>query len=248
MKKLSLCLYALIVLTAASGVHAQDAIPELPKAKLYSSVSTVRSSCEHRMSIMDGFFSELSNDPNTQGYVVVYPTTSPVWLGKSRANEVRKYMKRRGMDPGRVTIMEGSSQGDAQTEYWIVPPGAESPQLKETDGVVNAGPMDQITQPKNFTEQNPDHCLWGELYLEEYATEMNFGWEYPGKIIVYSKNLAGFQKRKRELTAELTKYNVQAKRLTFLRKVARNGEEWVELWILPVKKGTKPAIEPPPEM
>jgi hypothetical protein len=245
MKNLKLYLAAAMAVLFAGCVHAQDGPQENPKAKLVEAISTTDSSCEHRRAVMDTFLSELSNNPSAQGYVVIYRITLPVWLAKSRSNELRKHLEMRRFDASRVTIVEGSSQGDPEIEFWLVPPGAENPELKEFDGVVNGPPMEQVTKPKNFTEANPDHCLWGELYLEEYATEMNWGWEYPGRIVIYAKNLAAFQKRKQELITELAKFEVPAKRLTFLRKPALRGEEWVELWILPVKKGTKPTIELP---
>lgn len=218
---------------------------ELPKAKLVEAISATDSNCEYRRAVFDSYLTELSNNPSAQGYVVIYQITRPVWLAMSRAKEFRKHLGIRNFDPTRVTIVEGGSQGDPKIELWLVPPGAENPTLKEFDGVVNAAPMVQIIKPKNFTEENPDHCVWGELYLEEYATEMNHGWEYPGRIIIHAKNLSAFRERKRELTAELAKYDVPAKRLTFVHKPALRGEEWVELWILPVKKGTKPTIELP---
>jgi len=245
MKKVQLYLVAAMAVVLAGCVHAQEAPQEVPKAKLIEAVSTLESTCEYRMNVMDTMLTQLGNDPSAQGYVVIYQITKPVWLAKSRANEARKHMAMRRFDHSRVTIVEGGSQGDPKIEYWLVPPGAENPELKEFDGVVNAGPMEQITEPKNFTEENPDQCHWGELYLEEYATEMNHGWDYPGRVVVYAKTLAAFQKRKKELTAELAKFDVPAKRLTFVRKPAVRGEEGVELWILPVKKGTKPNIEWP---
>ena len=246
MTKVQLYLVAAMAVLFAGCVQAQDTPYEIPKAKLVEAISTTDSNCEYRRAVMDTFLTELSNDPSAQGYVVIYQIIRPVWLAKSRASEIRKHMEIRRFDPSRLTIVEGGSQGNPMIEFWIVPPGAENPQLKEFDGAVNAAPMEQIIEPKNFTEENPDHCLWGELYLEEYATEMNHGWEYPGRVVIHAKNLAAFQKRRRELTAELAKYDVPARRLTFVRKPALRGEEWVELWILPVKKGAKQNIEAPP--
>jgi hypothetical protein len=245
MRKIQLYLVAVMAVVLAGCVHAQEAPQEVPKAKLVEAVSTMESTCGHRQAVMDTFVAELGNNPSSQGYVVIHPMTTPKWMAMSRAKEVRKHLEVRRFDVSRVTIVEGPSIGDAKTEFWIVPPGAENPTVKEMDGVVNGPPMEQVTEPKNFTEANPDQCLWGELYLEEYALEMNFGWDYPGRIDIYAKNLASFQKRRRELTTELAKYKVPANRLTFVRKPALRGEEWVELWIMPVKKGTKSKLDLP---
>jgi len=245
MKKVQVYLIAAMALALAGCVHAQDAPVERPKPTLIKSISTIESNCECRSAEYDAFLAELSNNPAAQGHVVIYHQVRPTWLAMSRAKELRRHLGIRRFDASRVTIVEGSWQGDPQIELWMVPPGAENPLTKESDGVVNAGPFEQVTEPTNFTQANPDGCNSGELFLEEYAAEMNHGWEYPGRIVVYSKNVASFQKRKRELTTEIAKYEVTAKRLTFVQKPAKNGEEWVELWILPVKKGTKPKIELP---
>lgn len=246
MNKVRMYLIAATAVVLAGCVHAQDAPVEMPKPVLLNSFSTIKSNCESRRADYDAFFAELANNPAAQGYVVIYDQVQPIWLAMSRAKELRGYLGIRRFDASKVTIVEGPLQGDPQIELWIVPPGADNPKAKESDGAVNAGPLEQVTKPKNFTEANPDGCNSGELFLEEYATEMNFGWDYPGRIVIHAKNLAAFQKRKRELTAELAKYEVQARRLTFVRKPALRGEEWVELWILPVKKGAKPNIEAPP--
>ena len=245
MKIVRMYLIAAMAVLLAGCVHAQDAPMETPKPVLLKSFSTIESNCESRRADYDAFFAELGNNPAAQGYVVIYDQVRPIWLAMSRAKELRGYLGIRRFDPSRVTIVEGPLQGDPQIELWIVPPGAENPTTRESDGSVEGPPFEQVTKPTNFTEANPDGCNTGELFLEEYATEMNHGWEYPGRIVVYSKNIASFQKRKRELTAQLAKYEVPSKRLTFVQKPAKNGEEWVELWILPVKRGTKPTIELP---
>lgn len=246
MRSLQLYVYAALTVTLAGCVQAQDAPTETPRAKLVEAISTVESTCEHRNAIVDGYLNELNNNPASQGYVVIYPATHPGWLARSREKELRRQLEMRRFDSTKMTIIAGAVQRNPKIEYWLVPPGADNPKLKDFDGAVDAPPFEQISRPTNFTEANPDHCNWGELYLEEYATELSFGWDYPGRVVIHAKTLTSFQKKKTELTAKLAEYDVSAKRLTFVRKPAVRGEEWVELWILPVRNGVKPKIERPP--
>jgi hypothetical protein len=235
-----------LVLVLAGYVQAQEIPKEAPRARLAFSYPTKTSGCEHRMAVIFDFLSELSNNPSARGYVVVYPPTIPLWIGENRVNQVRSQIKYYRFDASRLTIVKGDPRGNAETEFWIVPGGAENPQLKEPDGIVNGAPIAQITAPKNFTEENADGCFWGELWLDGYAAEMNHGWEYPGRIVIYTKNLAAFREQKRDLTEALETYGVPARRLTFVRKpLPRDGVEAVELWILPVKKGLKTRIALP---
>lgn len=231
-------LYLIAAVALAGYVQPQEVPKEAPKARLVSSYATERSACEHRMAVIDHFFGELNEDPTAQGYVVVYPVTKPLWIGENRVNQVHKHIKFRNFDPTRVTIVKGDPQRDSETEFWILPPGADKPPLKKADVSLKGAPIEQITRPKNFTAENPDPCYWGELWLDGYAAEMNLGWEYPGKVVIYSKNLEAFGKLKTELIELLAMHGVNSKRLTFVRKsLPGEGEEAVELWILPVKKG-----------
>ena len=111
MKNLKLYLVAAMAVLFAGCVHAQDVPEEMPKAKLIEAISTTDSGCEHRRAVMDTFLNELGNNPSAQGYVVIYQITLPVWLAKSRANELKKHLEMRRFDTSRVTIVEGGSQG-----------------------------------------------------------------------------------------------------------------------------------------
>jgi hypothetical protein len=246
MRKVQLYLILAMAVLLGGAVHAQDVSRETLKASLVISYPTKISACEDRMRAIQDFLAELSKHPMAQGYVVVYPPTSPLWMGENRAKQVRSQIRHLNFDPTRVTIVKGDPQGNAETEFWMVPSGAELPPLKRSNGPMSGAPVEQITKPKNFTAENEDPCFWGELWVDGYAAEMNHGWEYPGRVIIHSKNLANFRKTKNELMDLLEEYGVPARRLTFVRKpIPRDGEEGVELWILPVKKGTKSKLDLP---
>lgn len=240
----------MVILLGAGYLPAQETSQNAEKAKLLFSYPTKTSGCEHRMWVIFDFLSELSKNPSAQGYVVVYPPASPHWIGQNRVNQVHSQIKYYKFDPSRVTIEKGDPQVNAQTEFWIVPPGAENPPRKKSDVTVAGAPITQLTAPKNFSEENGDECTGGRVWLrwlDGYAAEMNYGWTYPGRIVIYTKNLTTFRELKKELVESLEVYGVSAKRLTFVRKpIPLDGEETVELWILPVKKGLKSTIETPP--
>jgi hypothetical protein len=195
------------------------------------------------MKMLDRYIARLNEVPASLGYIIIYKRLGAQWMAKSREKEIRNYLTAQKFDSSRVTIALGGEQGDATIEYWIVPPGADNPTLREWDGAVSGPPPQLIKEPRNFSEEYPDGCGTGELYLDGYAEELDFG-PYPGRIIVYAQSLAAFQKRKGELTAELTKHGIAARRLTFVYKPDKQ-DEWVELWILPLKKGMKSNLELP---
>lgn len=241
MKKLKPQLLLILILGLTACVNAQE---DRPKATLVNSLPTVSSDCEDRMMVMDRYIARLNEEPAAQGYIIIYKEFNPEWMAKSREKEIRNYLAAQKFDNSRVTIALGGEQGGATVEYWVVPPGADNPGLREWDGSVSGPPPEPITEPRNFSEDFSDHCGTGELYLEGYAEELDFFGPSPGRIVVQARSAIAFQKRKKELTAELAKYGIAAKRLTFVYKPDKQ-EEWVELWILPLKKGTKSKLEFP---
>lgn len=241
MKKLTPWLLLILVAGLTACVNAQE---EHSKATLMGSVLTVRSDCEARMTILDRYIARLNEEPAAQGYVIIYKRLGSEWMAKSREKEIRNYLTAHNIDTSRVTITVGGVRGGATIEYWIVPPGADNPTLKEWDDGVSGPPPSLIKEPRNFSEEYPDDCETGELYLEGYAEELDFVGPYPGRIIVQAKSPAAFQKRRNEITTELAKYGIAAKRLTFLYKPNKQ-EESVELWILPLKKGMKSNLDLP---
>jgi len=74
--------------------------------------------------IMDGYMTELNNEPTAQGYIVIYP---PSRQAQDRvARFIRKFINDRGFDSPRIRIVVGEKRGDRPVlHFWIVPPGAE---------------------------------------------------------------------------------------------------------------------------
>lgn len=76
---------------------------------------------------VDGFYSQLNQNPNAQGYIINYGTPAQI---KARRAQIMKAINRpgTGYDASRVTFIDGPNTGEGiKTKFSIVPPGATPP-------------------------------------------------------------------------------------------------------------------------
>ncbi len=80
---------------------------------------------------LDGLAIELQNNPSVQGYVIMYGGTDK--RSQSRTPEKLSRMaldylvSQRGVDPSRLTIVQGGTRPTTTYQIWLVPPGATTP-------------------------------------------------------------------------------------------------------------------------
>ena len=74
---------------------------------------------------MDSFYLELTNNPNSQGYIFNFGTDKEIAM---REKQIINAIRFRKFDSSRVTIVKAGFWKTVKTEIWIVPAGAENPQ------------------------------------------------------------------------------------------------------------------------
>ena len=78
----------------------------------------------------DLFLSELSQNPASQGYVMLYQGTEVLpanYDSPAAERMIRNHLMFRGFDASRVTVINGGFREEGFTQLWIVPPGAVPP-------------------------------------------------------------------------------------------------------------------------
>lgn len=78
---------------------------------------------------LDYLFRELAENPNDQGYILEQfsrKTARGNWRQKLR--KINDYIKIRGMDASRITIVH-SFADENKTKIWRIPPGANNPEI-----------------------------------------------------------------------------------------------------------------------
>ena len=83
---------------------------------------------------LDNLAIELQNAPSTQAYVIVYSgRRSRVGQADRLAERAKDYLtKERGIDSGRLIVMNGGYRESDYFELWLVPQGAQPPQATPT--------------------------------------------------------------------------------------------------------------------
>jgi hypothetical protein len=83
---------------------------------------------------LDNLAIEMQNNPTAQGYIIAYAGRA------SRAGQAERLIKRaqeylvqnRGIDPNRITVINGGYRETDYFELWVVPQGSEAPQPTPT--------------------------------------------------------------------------------------------------------------------
>ncbi len=75
---------------------------------------------------LDAFFADLSNNPNSQGYIILYGSDRDM---NTREKLVINHINFRNFDRSRITIVRGGmhDSGGVYTKLYRVPPGADNP-------------------------------------------------------------------------------------------------------------------------
>ena len=95
---------------------------------------------------LDNFAIQLQNEPTAQGYIIGYGTCDAE--GQTRANRAKDYLvNTRGIDAGRLMVVDGGCMPELKVELWIVPSGATAP-AAETAGAVSPCPDCKKPRPR----------------------------------------------------------------------------------------------------
>ena len=74
---------------------------------------------------LDNFFTELSNNPNNQGYIINYGTDAEI---TARERLITNHINFRKFDRSRITLVRGGDRGNGpETKLYRIPPGAANP-------------------------------------------------------------------------------------------------------------------------
>jgi len=81
---------------------------------------------------LDAFAIELQNNPDSQGYIIMYQGTERASMRTKKVDVLSKrtldyLVKSRGIDPRRIQIVNWGTRLKTTYDLWIIPPGAQPP-------------------------------------------------------------------------------------------------------------------------
>lgn len=198
-----------------------------------------RYNCEYVLMMTDRFLVELSNNPVSAGYVIIYGKPR---IAAAAMREMKNWIKIRGFDPSRTVFIDGGGIGGrAEIEFWLVPPGAAPPEPSPQPEYVESdktAASETETRPPNkpyiFSKEYYDGVAGcgesEELNLEGFAALLKENPKSRGNIVIILDTKNGFREKEKEILNYLTGKGIARKRL---RTFHVNSFGGVELWFLP---------------
>ncbi len=107
-----------------------DRMPELPKPRRFAEFPA--RAIDDDKANLDAFAIELQNNPDAQGYIIMYQGTDKISMRSRKVDVLSKktldyLVKTRGLDPRRLSIVNWGTRPETYYDLWIVPPGAQPP-------------------------------------------------------------------------------------------------------------------------
>jgi len=215
------------------------AVAAIPKPVLSDEFPTTVQ-CEDGNARLDAFFAELSNNPDNQGYIIIYASPARARAAHNREQLARNYMRFRKFDPSRITVVRGPYRKNAITQFWRVPPGSAAPDMLQADAVAppEAPTKADPSKPYIYATRYADglaECQVPMYDLKAYAEVLNTERRSRGRIVIAEPSRANFNREMREIQAELNAHGVAKTRVTYIYKYVRPNRamELTELWVLP---------------
>lgn len=184
---------------------------------------------------MDIFFSELMRDPAARGLVVLSTKAGNGVRAANRESMILTHAAFRGFPADRFDILRAVSDDDElRVRYWIVPPGAERP---EVEGVEADYALPAAAKPFMLTATYRDDGLCpGINDAEVFAKFMKDNPGARGNIVVRERTLRRAAAEGRRVMREFTELGVAGTRLRVFTETRRANEydvPMVEYWFLP---------------
>lgn len=115
----------LILIVMSSLAFSQTA--EKPEALMADEFGKVPNG--HFRSVLDNFFVELQNNPDSQGLIINYGAKREL---AARERLIKNHISFRKFPDSRISFINGGHSNQIKTQFWRVPQGAENPKPEPT--------------------------------------------------------------------------------------------------------------------
>ncbi|HET6977692.1 MAG TPA: hypothetical protein VFI24_15280 [Pyrinomonadaceae bacterium] len=110
--------------------------PPPPVAQKFDEYGNIRFNDEKAR--LDNYAIQLQNQPGSGGTIIVYGTCQGE--GQQRGDRAKDYLvNTRGIEAGRITVVDGGCSSELKVQLWIVPSGAAAPAV-DTSGAISPCP------------------------------------------------------------------------------------------------------------
>lgn len=107
-----------------------DKVPPPPSPRKFDEFESI--AFDDDKARLDAFTIELQNNPDAQGYIIMYQGTDKTSMRLRKVDVLSKrtldyLVKARGIDPRRIVITNWGTRPKTTYELWLIPPGAQPP-------------------------------------------------------------------------------------------------------------------------
>jgi hypothetical protein len=212
------------------------AVMPAPVAMMTDEFVTRGGNCEEGFARLDGFFNELNNNPNSEGLIVFYNDSVDKRAAARRELQLRNHFIFRKFPRDRVTFVRGVPREKGTTQFWLVPPGADHPEIDRQVVLPEASPTVTYLYAAFYLEGVPG-CS-GHIYdLGEYANELKSLPGSRGRIVISDSSRGSFNEALADIASELAAAGIPRNRYTAVYKYVRPNRllQSIELWVIPGK-------------
>ena len=165
---------------------------EKPKAQLIDEFPN--ESCDPFLLRIDNFFVELQNNPDSQGYAIIFGAKEDLRRKAGYELLIKDAIAIRNFDKNRIILVRGEEAKHFRIQFWRVPSGSEKPDFKETKWDFVFPPQ---TKPFKFYDDSTDGICPPAPFETVYAEYLNANSQSRGHIVVYTKSLKKYNKFKK---------------------------------------------------
>jgi len=127
--------------TTASCTTSVKVAP--PPARKFDEYGNIRFNDEKAR--LDNYAIQLQNEPGSQGTIIVYGSCAGE--AQQRGDRAKDYLvNTRGIEAGRITVVDGGCRADLTVQLWVVPQGAAAPTV-DTTGAISPCPECRKQRP-----------------------------------------------------------------------------------------------------
>jgi hypothetical protein len=214
-----------------------DAFGQGPSARMVDEFRTAGNNCEEGFARLDSYFVELENNPMDEGLIVISGDELDATAARRREQQLLNHFTFRKFDRTRVRVIRAAARTNATTQFWLVPPGADMPEIELDRRGVVAEPIRPYLYAANYADGVPG--CFGNLYdVGEFAKVVRADDGNTARIVINESSRIRYRRTAREITAELASLGIQRSRVATVYKYVRPNRllEVTELWVIPSKR------------
>lgn len=118
--------------TSTSAACSTNVKPPIPEPVRFDEYGNIRFNDEKAR--LDNYAVQLQNQPGSTGTILVYGSCAGE--AQQRGDRAKDYLvNTRGIDAGRLTVVDGGCRSDLLVQLWIVPQGANAPTVDSTGAI-----------------------------------------------------------------------------------------------------------------